>query len=205
MIIMPSPLVCFTLSLQQELSYNQIIPKPVIFFLRKSIKCSKDNFWEHLRIALRNAITNFSEWISLRRFLWIWPLLFSIFMWESAKSLGFRKVALSESFVLLGCLNSMTVQAQTVDWNEVGLKNSLCSPYPVSDPQVSRTLPLSPLPLSPFAWANCGGKVKGGRGGANTGVMNPPHRQGDDRPCQWSGSIENLRTMDWAFSHGLSL
>lgn len=149
-------------------------------------------FWRTLIIVLRNVFMNL-EWIFLRRFSWIWPLLFSIFIWESAKSLGFRKVALPESFVLLGCLNSMTVQAQTVDWNEVGLKNSLCSPYPVSDPQVSCTLPLSPLPLSPFAWANCGGKVKGRGEGANTGVMNPPHRRGMTDPAN---GVAALRTCE---------
>ncbi len=110
---------------------------------------------------IHDRIYIFGWTIPLRRFSLIRPLLFSMFICQSAKSLGFGKVTLPESFVLLGCLNSMTVQAQTVDWNEVGLKNTLCSPYPVSDPQVSRTLPLSPLPLSPFAWANCGGKVKG--------------------------------------------
>lgn len=84
---------------------------------------------------------------------------------ESVKSLHFRKPTFPESFVLLGCLNSMTVQAQTVDWYEVGLKKSLCSPYPVSDPQVSCTLPISLYLSHPCVgqlwWESEGGEHRG--------------------------------------------
>lgn len=96
----------------------------------------------------------------------------------------------------------MTIQAGIVDWNEVGLKNFLCSLYPVSDPQVSSLALFLSLPHFAPTAVGVGGGWGDGLAKLNFGVTTPPLR--DDRLGEWSSGIENLRTVASAFSHGPS-